>query len=410
MIRQKVTWILWLLLFSGNLLRAAEYKVEEVPNLQRTDERRFVTNPDGIIGVAAEASINARLYTLRQNTTAEIAVVAVESIGEQDIESFSNELFSYWGIGKKENDNGLLVLFVLDQRKIRFEVGYGLEGILPDALCKRIQAQYMLPAFRSGDYDTGLVQGIEQLCRIVENPDNREEVYASSPSGQDDWLTLIEMYLGLSLLFSIVLLLIIRPSRKGLNPNARYRELEMQLPTLKITAIIFPLFNLITYWLVRTRMHRIRNTGRICENCGQPMHKLDEEEDNKFLTSQENAEEIVQSVDYDVWLCDQCGATEVYAFPNKKSRYTECPHCHARTYALVSDRTLSPPTPFRTGMGEKRYRCRHCHYEKSIPYILPIIVAPIIGGGRRGGFGGGRGFGGGFGGGLSGGGGSTSGW
>ena len=70
-------------------------------------------------------------------------MVAVGSIGEQDLESFSNELFARWGIGQKENNNGVLVLFVLDQRKIRFEVGYGMEGILPDAVCKRIQSQYV---------------------------------------------------------------------------------------------------------------------------------------------------------------------------------------------------------------------------------------------------------------------------
>ena len=141
--------------------------------MQKADVRRFVSNPDGILGPQAESLINTRLDSLRKSTTAEIAVVVVESIGEQDLESFSNELFARWGIGQKENDNGVLVLFVLDQRKIRFEVGYGMEGILPDAVCKRIQAQYMLPAFRQGDYDLGMVQGINRMCNIIENPSNR---------------------------------------------------------------------------------------------------------------------------------------------------------------------------------------------------------------------------------------------
>ena len=143
---------------------------------------------------------------------------------------------------------------------------------------------------------------------------------------------------------------------------------------------------------------------------GHPMHKLNEEEDNRFLTSKENAEEIARSVDYDVWLCNHCGATEVYAFPNKESHYAECPRCHAHTYALESDRVLSPATPFQSGIGEKRYCCRHCRFEQVVPYTLPIIIAPIIGGGGRGGGMGGGSFGGGFGGGLSGGGGSTSSW
>ena len=155
---QKIQLFLFLLLFSCGFTYAAEYTVETVPNMQKADARRFVSNPDGILGPQAESLINTRLDSLRQNTTAEIAVVAVESIGEQDLESFSNELFARWGIGQKENNNGVLVLFVLDQRKIRFEVGYGMEGILPDAVCKRIQSQYMLPAFRQGTRDKPHVQ------------------------------------------------------------------------------------------------------------------------------------------------------------------------------------------------------------------------------------------------------------
>ena len=408
---QKIQLFLFLLLFSCGFTYAAEYTVETVPNMQKADARRFVSNPDGILGPQAESLINTRLDSLRQNTTAEIAVVAVESIGEQDLESFSNELFARWGIGQKENNNGVLVLFVLDQRKIRFEVGYGMEGIVPDAVCKRIQSQYMLPAFRQGDYDLGMVQGINRMCSIIENPGNREEVYANATVEEGDWLFLIEMYLGLSVLFSIVMMLMMRtPQQGGTNPSARYKALENQLPTLKIMAVIFPLFNLFIYLSVRNRMYKLRNAKRTCENCGHSMHKLNEEEDNKFLTSKENAEEIAQSVDYDVWLCDNCGTTEIYAYPNKESHYTECPRCHAHTYSLESDRVLSPATPFQSGFGEKRYRCRHCHFENVVPYTLPIIIVPIVGGrGRGGGFGGGN-FGGGFGGGLSGGGGSTSGW
>lgn len=407
----RIRLFLFLILFTYGMAPAAEYRVETVPNMQISDARRFVSNPDGILGPQAESLINTRLDSLRRRTTAETAVVVIESIGDQDLESFSNELFSRWGIGQKENDNGLLVLFVLDQRKIRFEVGYGLEGILPDALCQRIQTQEMLPAFRQGDYDLGMVQGITRICDIIEAPDHQGEVYAATTREEGDWFVLIEMYLGLSLLFSVVILLMLRTPLQEKKPPVRYRALENQLPTLKIMAVIFPLFNLFTYLFTRRSMHRLRNAERKCENCGHPMHKLNEEEDNRFLTSKENAEEIVRSVDYDVWLCDHCGATEVYAFPNKESHYAECPRCHAHTYALESDRIITPATPFQSGLGEKRYRCRHCHFENVVPYTLPIIITPIIGGGGRGGgFGGGGHFGGGFGGGLSGGGGSTSSW
>lgn len=98
---QKIQLFLFLLLFFCGFTRAAEYTVETVPNMQKADVRRFVSNPDGILGPQAESLINTRLDSLRKSTTAEIAVVVVESIGEQDLESFSNELFARWGIGTK---------------------------------------------------------------------------------------------------------------------------------------------------------------------------------------------------------------------------------------------------------------------------------------------------------------------
>ena len=83
------------------------------------------------------------------------------------------------------------------------------------------------------------------------------------------------------------------------------------------------------------------------------MRKLNEEEDNRYLTPQENTEEKLQSVDYDVWLCDQCGNTEVYPYENRYTKYSSCPQCHAKAYSLDRDRILIAPTPFSTGTGEK---------------------------------------------------------
>ena len=99
---------------------------------------------------------------------AQVAVVAVDDIAGGDAFSFAVELFRSWGVGSAESDNGLGILLVKELREIRFVTGGGLEGILPDALCKRIQLNYMLPAFREGDYSAGMVAGVGAAATILE--------------------------------------------------------------------------------------------------------------------------------------------------------------------------------------------------------------------------------------------------
>lgn len=126
-----------------------------------------MSNPDGILSPAAVDSIDRMAYGLRQSGIAEIAVVAVGSIGGSDVFTFAHSLFQKWGIGSSEHNNGLLIFLVLDEREIRFITGYGLEGVLPDALCRRIQSQYMLQPFREGDWDGGMVAGVAAVGEVL---------------------------------------------------------------------------------------------------------------------------------------------------------------------------------------------------------------------------------------------------
>ena len=167
--------ILLLLLLVCSFARAAEYTVEQVPNVHLDDGRRFVSNPDGILSAKTVTQLDQMLFSMQEVNTSEVAVVALQSIGNTDPDVFSTELSSLWGIGK-QNDNGLLVLLVLDQRRIVFRTGYGLEGVLPDAICKRIQARYVIPQFREGNYDRGLLDGISAVVQILTTPEATAEI------------------------------------------------------------------------------------------------------------------------------------------------------------------------------------------------------------------------------------------
>lgn len=164
---RKIT-ILCLLLACALPVFAGTYRPEQIPNVQRMDGSRYVSDPDGILSPAAVAHIDSVCASLRERGLAQVAVVAVDDIAGGDPFSFAVDLFRSWGVGSAKSDNGLGILLVKDLREIRFVTGGGLEGILPDALCKRIQLTYMLPAFREGDYSAGMVAGVGAAATILE--------------------------------------------------------------------------------------------------------------------------------------------------------------------------------------------------------------------------------------------------
>lgn len=177
-------YLLLLYLFLvGPVAWSAPATVETISN-QRLINGSHVSNPDGIISAEASAKIDRLLTALEQNTGPQVAVVAIESIGQNDIFTFAQQLFVAWGIGHKGRDDGLLVLLVKDQRTVRMHTGYGLEGTLPDVVCKRIQRDYMVPAFKEGRYGDGLLAGLTAVAKVLSDPASAQTLTPSA-TGQD---------------------------------------------------------------------------------------------------------------------------------------------------------------------------------------------------------------------------------
>lgn len=397
-------------------LCAKEYRVQDVPNVQVADARQYVTDPDNVLGEEAQATINLLLAQLRDSNSVEAVVVVLPSIGNEDIDNFATELFMDWGVGKAANDNGLMFLAVMDQRQIVIRTGYGIEGVLPDVLCSRIIRQYITPAFRAGEYGRGMIEAVQQALYIIMTPEASAELLAEEQGSplfaEIDKQALLNILYGYLILGAIISLLVtIRLNRTIRNlkdqPYECYKEIENAHALTLILAIFFPIWGAVNLTYSNRTKRRMREQPRKCDECGTMMHRLSETEDNYFLTPQENAEEFIGSVDYDVWMCDNCRNTEIFRFENKYTKYQECPHCHAKTYSLKHDHIVHPPTSLVAGRGEKVYVCSYCKTRKVIPYVIPIVVASS---GSGGGSMGGGNFGGGFGGGMTGGGGARGGW
>lgn len=156
----------------------AQYRIAEIPNPKQQGQDFFVSNPDGILSAYAMDSLNTLSHEIEAHTTAEVAIVAVADFAGDDDFEFALDLFQTWGIGKQENDNGLLLFIATERRAYRFITGYGIEAALPDALLKRVGEQYLVPEFRQGNYNGGVLAAISTIRDILLNPQRAEELKA----------------------------------------------------------------------------------------------------------------------------------------------------------------------------------------------------------------------------------------
>lgn len=142
-------------------------QVESDTLLESLKPQGYVSDYAGVMNANLRRSLEGRLRELEQKTSAQIAVVTLRSLKGGEIRDFANRLSERWGVGRKGKDNGVLILTSLEDRKIWVEVGYGLEGILPDARVGRILDQAVLPEFRHGRHGGGLARGALTIAGVI---------------------------------------------------------------------------------------------------------------------------------------------------------------------------------------------------------------------------------------------------
>lgn len=423
LIYSKITSLILALCFA---LTLGAVPVGEVENVHVKDRTRYVTDMAGMLSPEAVARVDAILGDTWRQSKAEPIVVIVDNLDNMDVDEYATELFDLWRPGKKDTDSGVILLISKDDRKFSIRTGYGVEGILPDALCWSIHEKIMAPYFREGNYDAGVIAGATAIHDALTSPEAREELmskYANDAAASDDTVDnqkFFSIYISICVCLLIALFIyyiyLSLKVRKMPTAEAYHKFEQMKLAMLILSCISIGIV-LPVYLLWIWKMKRIRNKKHICTNCGTRMKKLDEETDNLYLTPAQDTEEKMNSVDYDVWLCPNCNQTDIIPFINRSKDYDVCPNCGARTMALVSNRVTRQPTTRYEGEGVKTYRCFNCGNQHDKRYKIAreesgSLAAPIIIGGL-GGFGGGHGggfSGGSFGGGMTGGGGSSGGW
>ena len=144
---------LLLCVFIGSVAQR-RYSVNDVPNVQLLDCQQYVGDPDNVISYEDTHILNSKLQEMRDSLNIQSAVMVLPAIDEEydSAKIFAAELFSVWGLGDKDTNQGLLILLITGEgeREIAFETGYGLEDKLPDGICKLIQTNKMKPFLADG--------------------------------------------------------------------------------------------------------------------------------------------------------------------------------------------------------------------------------------------------------------------
>jgi uncharacterized protein len=178
---------------------------------------QFVSDRAGILSPQTIAALNSRLETFERDTSNQVIVATFPNVPDGYVlEDFTQRTAEAWGIGQKKDDNGVALFVFPNDRRTRIEIGYGLEGALPDAIAKRIIESEMVPAFRAGDFDSGVSRGVNAILQAIRGEyKGTGRTRAEMEEGdQGSWI--------IFLLFILIIMITIAANRNALRRGVYY--------------------------------------------------------------------------------------------------------------------------------------------------------------------------------------------
>jgi len=200
---KKTKYILILLI----LISAASLSSLEVPKL-----KGYVNDYAGVLSSTEEQQISQLFSNMEKTTTAQGALLIVPSLEGESIESFSMRVAEKWKLGQVGKDNGLLVLLAMKEKKVRIEVGYGLEGLMTDAKSGYIIRQIIIPEFKKGNFAAGLYQGVSAVSAVIGSTSDITEKMASSSKSRERSSS---SGIPINFIFFIIIILVSSIVRRG---------------------------------------------------------------------------------------------------------------------------------------------------------------------------------------------------
>ena len=362
-----------LLLFFVLPLRAET--VDSVPNPLRT-KRSWVGDNANVIDAQSEYQTNRAIENFKRQTGGEIAVVTIQDTNGESPKQFATALFNRWGIGQRNKDNGVLILLVMGKRRLEIETGRGTSRILPNNKVAEIRDEYAIPAFKRGDFGGGVFATTNAIIQAMSATSAASKKSRTAPliSKSDKPNSTRRPY-----------------SAPNSNSNkAPYNSNNSAAPTyfkpsqtnssgpfdVIIGLLILALFPIGIGVLIWGGIAILKQfSTRKCTMCGRVMRRLGENEEDVFLSSDQQFEERMGGLDYKVWKCENCGVCHIERSARWASKVKDCPRCHHCTVKVHSE-TVQQATYSSTGLRETTSRCEYpnCGHQTRTSETLPMLV------------------------------------
>ena len=155
-----------------------------------------VVDTTATLDATQRAALEQQALALQQRKGAQLQVLLVPTTQPEDIAQYAVRVFEQWKLGRKGVDDGLLLVVAKDDRRVRIETGYGLEGAIPDAVANRVIQEYLAPRFRQGDYGGGLIEATAALTRLVDGEALPAPVSAHREDGAGSGAWLFGLFIG----------------------------------------------------------------------------------------------------------------------------------------------------------------------------------------------------------------------
>jgi uncharacterized protein len=308
-----------------------------------------------------------------------------------------------------------------------------------------------VPEFKKGNYNAGMLAGLQQVEKIITDPNSAEEHREPESEAISDWVgfvTFLVIFFTPALIITFIIKAVRRRFRDSKKPEfTPYPELRLKrwtwllafggIPVVIITlfgmssmenpavwcflslyfyflltalhrvwrskkvinrllktqdyydivqflqnqqwywlsmALLFPLPFVFYFFYHLTSKRMYRNHPRNCKQCQGAMHKLNDKDEDEYLSEGQQMEEKLRSIDYDVWKCSSCASVEFWFYLNQKSQYEHCPKCKTMAFYSVSKRTVVSATYSASGSGEELHACKYCGHEKKSSYSIAQLV------------------------------------